>query len=335
MTATAPSTPSVSLAESRWPGVDIVVLLPSYNEAMTIADVVNEFRHSLPEAQIYVFDNNSTDGTSERARQAGAVVQEERQQGKGNVVRRMFADVDADIYVLADADLTYDISRIPEFIDTLLEQRFDMLIGARRPEEGAAFRRGHKIGNRFFNRAAGLVFGSPFEDIFSGFRVFSRRFVKSFPAVSKGFEIELELTVHAIDLRVPVVELPVVYRPRPAGSHSKLNTISDGLRILRTLLLLFKEVRPLLFFGLVSAVLALVSLALGYPLAITYLETGLVPRLPTAVLATGLMLTAFVSLACGLILDSVGKSRHEAKRLHYLRYAAPARSSESRDTALP
>jgi len=230
----------------------------------------------------------------------------------------MFADVDADIYLLSDGDLTYDVAGAAALIGRMLDEQLDMIVGARRHVDDDAYRRGHVMGNRLFNRAANVLFGSRFEDMFSGYRLFSRRFVKSFPAVSKGFEIETELTVHAVDLRVPVVEVPVDYRARPRGSESKLRTIPDGLRILWTLVLLAKEVRPLAFFSVGAALLALVAVALGAPLVATFIETGLVPRLPTAILCTGIMVLATLSLACGFILDSVSKARHEAKRLAYL-----------------
>lgn len=296
----------------------VSVLLPCLNEAGTIAEVIRRIGNALPGAAVYVYDNNSTDDTAALAAAAGAVVRKESAPGKGNVVRRMFADVDADIYVMVDSDLTYDTSGLRGLIDHLLENKLDMIVGARRPEDSRSHRRGHTLGNRMFNRIASILFGSRFEDIFSGYRVLSRRFVKSFPAVSKGFEIETELTVHALDLRVPVVEIPVAYRARPDGSQSKLRTLPDGLRILRTLIRLCKEVRPLAFFASFALLFALASVTLGYPILVEWLDTGLVPRVPTAILCTGLMVLASLSLACGVILDSVGKSRHEAKRLCYL-----------------
>ena len=314
------NSPDHKISELRWASIDIAVLLPCYNEEATIVQVIEAFRRKLPEARIYVYDNDSRDQTADRARSAGAVVHSERNRGKGNVLRRMFVDIEADIYILSDGDMTYDIFEIEVHLNHMLQQRIDMLVGKRQPEHGSAFPPAHIFGNRFFNRAASLLFGSTFQDIFSGFRLLSRRFVKSFPAVSKGFEIELELAVHATNLRVPVSEVPVTYRPRPEGSYSKLSTLPDGFRILRTLLLLFMEVRPFLFFGMWAICFGLVSVVLGYPLIITFKETGLVPRLPTAILATGLMLIGFMALACALILDNVGKGRHEAKRLQYLSY---------------
>jgi glycosyltransferase involved in cell wall biosynthesis len=296
----------------------VAVLLPCFEEEATVAETVRAFRRALPEAAVYVYDNNSTDRTAERAREAGAIVRREARQGKGNVVRRMFADIEADVYLIADADMTYDAASASVLVERLIAENLDMVVGARVPRDRAAHRPGHAFGNRLFNRIAALLFESQFTDIFSGYRVFSRSFVKSFPAITGGFEIETELTVHAIDLRVPVAEIPVPYAERPAGSASKLRSVRDGLRILWTLVLLAKEVRPFSFFALWAALFAATSLALAYPLLVTFWETGLVPRLPTAVLATGIMLLSFLSLACGLILDSVGRGRHEMKRLHYL-----------------
>lgn len=296
----------------------VAVLLPCLNEASTIATAVRDFRAELPDATIYVYDNNSTDDTAARARAAGAVVRHESVQGKGNVVRRMFADIDADVYVMVDSDLTYDTSQAGRLVDRLSREKLDMIVGARHAEGEGTFRLGHRFGNRFFNHMVSALFGSRFTDIFSGYRILSRRFVKSFPAVSRGFEIELELTVHALNLRVPVVEVPVAYRARPSGSSSKLRTWPDGLRILRILFLLSKEVRPFAFFAAWAALIATVSVVLGYPIFVVWLETGLVPRFPTAILCTGLMVLASLSLACGFILDSVSQSRHEAKRLSYL-----------------
>lgn len=307
----------------------VAVLLPCLNEGVTISEVVGNFQADLPNARIYVYDNNSTDDTAVRAAAAGAVVRQESVQGKGNVVRRMFADIDADVYVMADSDLTYDTSNTGALIDRLLAEKLDMIVGARQAQQNGTFPAGHRFGNRLFNRIVSVLFGSRFTDIFSGYRILSRRFVKSFPAVSRGFEIETELTVHALDLRVPVVEIPVGYRARPAGSHSKLRTLPDGLRILRNLILLCKEVRPLAFFSAWAALIAAVSIVLGYPIFVVWLETGLVPRFPTAILCTGLMIMAFLSVACGLILDSVGKGRHEAKRLAYLSLP-PLPDTESR-----
>ena len=296
----------------------IAVLVPCYNEAASIGGVVDDFREALPKAEIFVYDNNSTDGTIEIARAAGAAVRVEPWQGKGNVVRRMFADVDADVYVLVDGDGTYDAARAPDLVDTLLEDGLDMVNASRIATSEDAYRRGHRLGNRVLTNLVTGIFGRRFTDILSGYRVFSRRFVKSFPALASGFEIETELTVHALELRMPIAEVPTEYRERPPGSSSKLRTYSDGFRILRTILVLVKEERPLPFFGMLFALLCGTSLVIGWPLIREYIETGLVPRFPTAILATGLMLLGFLSLACGLILDTVTRGRRELKRLQYL-----------------
>jgi glycosyltransferase involved in cell wall biosynthesis len=301
----------------------LAILLPCYQEEATIAQTVAAFAGARADAVVYVYDNNSTDRTAERAATAGAVVRREARQGKGNVIRRMFADIEADVYVMADGDNTYDASRVGELIALVVEQKYDMVVGARIPEGAGVHRTGHALGNAFFNRIAGWLFGSEFTDIFSGYRAFSRRFVKSFPIVKNGFEIETELTVHAIDLRVPVAEIPLPFRARPEGSSSKLRTVRDGIRILWALTILAKEVRPFAFFALWGAILLAVALLLAYPLLVTFIETGLVPRLPTAVLAMGIALLAFLSLACGIVLDSVSRGRHEMKRLRYLELPAP------------
>lgn len=301
----------------------VAILLPCYQEEATIAETVWAFRRARPDAVIYVYDNNSTDRTAERALEAGAVVRREPRQGKGNVVRRMFADIEANVYVLCDGDMTYDASRVNDLIEGVTGDNLDMVVGARLSGD-FRHRTGHAFGNMLFNHIASLLFGSEFRDIFSGYRAFSRRFVKSFPAITHGFEIETELTMHAIDLRVPVAEIPIRFGNRPQESDSKLRTVHDGLRILGTIFRLAKELRPLGFFGFWSVVSALVALVLAYPLVVTYQSTGLVPRLPTAVLATGIMLLSFLSLACGVILDSVSRGRHEVKRLHYLSISAPA-----------
>ena len=303
----------------------IAVLVPCYNEALTIAKVVSDFRAVLPGSQVYVYDNNSSDGTSEVAAKAGAIVYNEVWQGKGSVVRRMFADIDADIYVLIDGDDTYDAKSAPRLIAELVNRKLDMVNGARETQLEKAYRAGHRFGNWFLTGTVRWSFGDKFRDMLSGYRVMSRRFVKSFPALSDGFEIETELTVHALELRMPVREITTAYKERPEGSESKLSTFRDGFRILRTIALLAKEERPLAFFSAWGAGLALTAVVLAFPLLVTYLETGLVPRMPTAVLACGLMLLAFLSLACGLILDSVAHARREMKRLHYLTLSAPAR----------
>ena len=297
----------------------IAVLLPCYNEEITIAEVVRGFTRALPAAHIYVYDNNSTDATAARAAEAGAIVRREPLQGKGNVVRRMFADIEADIYVMADGDGTYDPNSAPEMVRMVAEDGIDMVVGARKESgDAAAWSQRRRLGNRLLTGFVARLFGKRFTDILSGYRAFSRRFVKSFPALAPGFEIETELTVHALELRVPVAEIDTLYIARPEGSQSKLRTSRDGARIVRTIFLLLKEERPFRFFGAISLALATVSVALAYPLLIEFLETGLVPRIPTAVLCTGLMLLAFLSLTCGLILDSVSRGRREIKRIAHL-----------------
>lgn len=303
----------------------IAVLIPCYNEEQAIATVISDFRASLPDAKIYVYDNNSTDSTVQRAIDAGATVCTEIRQGKGNVVRRMFADVEADIYVLVDGDDTYDASSAPKLIGTLLNDRLDMVVGSRLAEhDDEAFRQGHRFGNRLLTGFVALLFRDKLNDMLSGYRVFSRRFVKSFPALAAGFETETELTVHALELRMPIAEIVVPYKARPAGSESKLRTYRDGLRILLTIMILFKEERPLTFFSIFSVAFAVLSVLLGYPIIVEYLETGLVPRFPTAILSTGIMLLAFLSLANGFILDTVTHGRRELKRLTYLSISLPS-----------
>lgn len=297
----------------------IAVLVPCYNEAPTVAKVVADFRSALPGCTIYVYDNRSTDGTGDLARAAGAVVRREERPGKGGVMRRMFAEIDADLYIVTDGDATYDATRAPEMVERLLRDDLDVVTGVRDHEErDTAYRHGHQFGNRAFNFLLGMLFGERPADMFSGYRVMSQRFVKSFPAEARGFEIETELTVHALELRVPTAEVVTSYFERPAGSTSKLSTYRDGLRILYTMARLFRDVRPLPFFSGCALAFALVGLLLGAGVVVEYLETGLVPRLPTAVLATGLMLLASLSIVCGMILDSVARGRREAKRLAYL-----------------
>jgi len=296
----------------------IAVLLPCFNEETTIAGVVRHFREIMPEATIYVYDNNSTDRTVMEAEQAGATVRKEPLQGKGNVVRRMFADIEADVYVLSDGDETYDVASAPKMVSTLIRNKLDMVAASRISTETTAYRPAHQFGNRFLSSLVAWLFGDRFRDILTGYRVFSRRFVKSFPALSWGFEIETELTVHALELRMPSEEIETPYHPRPAGSESKLSTWRDGTRIFLTILLLLKEVRPMFFFSTLSLVLVAASVLLAWPLLTTYIETGLVPRFPTAVLSTGLMSIAFVTLICGIILDSVTRGRRELKRMSYL-----------------
>ena len=304
----------------------IAVLVPCLNEQAAIPTVVHAFRAALPDAAIYVYDNNSSDGTVAVAQQAGALVRTERLQGKGNVIRRMFADIDADAYVLVDGDDTYDAASAPAMVDLLLREGLDMVNGARVSEVQAAYRPGHRFGNRVLTGLVTSIFGNRMSDMLSGYRVFSRRFVKSFPALSGGFETETEFTIHALELRMPIGEVATPYKERPAGSASKLNTYRDGLRILRTVLLLVKEERPLPFFAVIATALLLLAVVIVLPVVRTYLQTGLVPRLPTAVLATGLVLLSFLSLTCGLILDSVTRGRKEIKRLAYLSIPAPSPS---------
>ena len=303
--------------------IDVAVLVPCYNEERAIAKVVADFRAALPEATIYVYDNNSTDNTAADAKLAGAVVRRETHQGKGYVVRRMFNDIEADIYVLVDGDATYDAASASKMIAKLLDGRLDMVVATRIDHGASAYRRGHRTGNLLLTGFVAHIFGRAFTDILSGYRVFSRRFVKSFPILSGGFEIETELTVHALELELPVGEVATPYYSRPSGSASKLSTWHDGFRILWTVLKLYRAERPLSFFGAFGIALGIMSIGLAIPIFITYLQEGLVPRLPTAVLSTGLMLLAFLSIACGLILDTVTRGRREAKLIAYLALRAP------------
>lgn len=333
-TRTIPSTASAArsyndAAATRWWGLDsatgarIAILIPCYNEASAISTVVEDFRRALPTATVYVYDNNSSDDTADLAARAGAVVRSEPLQGKGNVIRRMFADVEADVYVLVDGDGTYDASTADKMVRLLLEHSLDMVNGARVPVTAHAYRPGHALGNRLLTGAVSAIFGNRVRDMLSGYRALSRRFVKSFPALATGFETETELTVHALELRCPIAEVETPYRDRLVGSQSKLHTFRDGLRIVRTIVKLVKEERPLAFFTGTGAMLGLLSVLLAWPLFVTYAETGLVPRFPTAVLVTGLMVLAFMSLVAGLILDTVTHGRRELKRLHYLALQGP------------
>ena len=301
----------------------IAVLLPCYNEEAAIAQTVAGFRAALPGAAIYVYDNNSSDDTVAIARAAGAIVRRERIQGKGAVVRRMFADVDADVYVMADGDATYDAASAPRLIAELLGEQLDMIVGSRISQVQESYRRGHRFGNALLTGMLARLFGRSFTDILSGYRVFSRRFVKSFPSLSAGFEIETEISVHALELKMPCAEIETPYFARPEGSTSKLSTYGDGWRILSTILTLYRIERPLLFFGLAGGLLLLLALVLAAPLVVTYIHTGLVPRMPTAVLATGLVILAALSLFAGLILDTVVRGRREVRRLAYLAHPAP------------
>ena len=300
----------------------IAVLLPCYNEEAAIGQTVAGFRTALPGARIYVYDNNSSDRTREVAAEAGAVVRTERMQGKGHVVRRMFADVEADIYVMADGDATYDAAAAPALVKRLTDEQLDMVVGSRKSEADEAYRRGHRFGNRLLTGILAQIFGRTFSDILSGYRVFSRRFVKSFPALSRGFEIETEISVHALELAMPVAEVETTYGARPEGSESKLSTYRDGWRIMRTIGHLFRIERPVLFYGSFGLALAFAAMVLATPLAVTYAETGLVPRFPTAILVTGMMVVAALSFMTGLILDTVVRGRREVRRLHYLSFPA-------------
>jgi glycosyltransferase involved in cell wall biosynthesis len=302
---------------------NVAVLLPCYNEEATIGATVDGFRNALPKATIYVYDNNSNDRTHEIAAKAGAVVRSERQQGKGHVVRRMFADIQADVYVMADGDLTYDPKSAPDMVALLLAEQLDMVVGTRRHEAKDAYRGGHVLGNRIFTGLLAGLFGRSFNDIFSGYRVFSRRFVKSFPVLSSGFEIETEMSVHALELRMPVGEIETRYLARPEGSESKLSTFGDGWRILKTIGTLYRVERPVLFYGTIALLLFIAALLLSIPLITTYLHTHLVPRLPTAVLVTGMTIVAVLCFFTGLILDTVTRGRREMRRLAYLALEAP------------
>ena len=304
----------------------IAVLVPCYNEEAAVATVVADFRKALPAAEIYVYDNNSRDGTAAVAREAGAIVRSERRQGKGHVVRRMFADVEADIYVLVDGDATYDAPSAPRMIDKLLDEHLDMVVGFRIDQSQAAYRLGHRTGNRMLTDFLSSTFGQEFKDILSGYRVFSRRFVKSFPVLSDGFEIETELAVYALELSLPVAEVETPYYARPEGSFSKLNTWRDGFRIFGTMLKLYRSERPLRFFTVIGILLALAAIILAIPIVVTFIETGLVPRLPTAVLSMGLTIVAILSVSSGIVLDTVTRGRREMKMLAYLSQPAPKRT---------
>jgi len=301
----------------------IAVLLPCYNEEAAIGATVAGFRAALPSAAIYVYDNNSSDRTTKVAEAAGALVRSEKQQGKGHVVRRMFADIDADVYVMAAGDLTYDPAAAPAMVEMLLQEQLDMVVGTRRHEDKDAYRGGHVVGNKVFTGLLSGLFGRSFSDIFSGYRVFSRRFVKSFPVLSAGFEIETEMSVHALELRMPVGEVETTYAARPEGSHSKLSTYGDGWKILRTIATLYRVERPVLFYGSIGAVLVIAAILLAIPLVRTYLQTGLVPRFPTAILVTGMVIVAVLCFFAGLILDTVTRGRREVRRLSYLSLEAP------------
>jgi len=298
--------------------LEVAILVPCHNEEITIANVVRDFRAQIPNAAIYVYDNNSTDNTAQVAADAGAIVRKETQQGKGHVVRRMFSDIEASVFVLVDGDDTYDAASVGKLIDTLLSEHVDTVNARRVSNVDKAYPFGHQFGNRMLTGIVNWLFGKRCTDILSGYRAFSRRFVKSFPALSTGFEIETELTVHGLSLNIPMAEIDTPYKDRPEDSDSKLNTYRDGFRILWTIMILTKDYRPFFFYSIISAVLAGLSLAIGIPIVIEFLNTGLVPRFPTAFLAASVMVLAFLSLATGLILDSVARGRREVKRLHYL-----------------
>ena len=307
----------------------VAVLLPCYNEETAIGDVVKGFKRAMPDALVYVYDNNSSDDTVKIAKQAGAIVRTEPRQGKGNVVRRMFADIDADIYIMADGDGTYETKAAKKLMKALIDNNADMVVGTRSKDAGdKLYRRGHRFGNRLFNGIVQFIFGQQTTDMLSGYRAFSRRFVKSFPALAHGFETETELTIHAGQLRLPVIEVPTKYFDRAEGSVSKLSTYKDGFKILSFILFFFKEIKPLGFFSLVAAGFAALSLIAGVPVVLDYFETGLVERFPTAFLSMGLMLTALVSFICGIILDTVSNGRVEQKRLAYLSYPSVADTVE-------
>ena len=311
------------MSETAVTAPNIAVLLPCYNEEAAIGQTVAAFRRALPNARIYVYDNNSKDNTSEMARRAGAIVRVERVQGKGAVVRRMFADVDADVYVLADGDDTYDASVAPQLVERLYANRLDMITGVRKETDVAAYRPGHRFGNQLLTGLVRWIFNAHVGDMLSGYRVMSHRFVKSFPTQTMGFGLETEMTVHALQLLMPTDEVGTAYKERPPNSVSKLNTYRDGWRILMLIIALAKEERPLWFFGIIGAVLAALSIGISIPLFVEYFHTGLVPRFPTAILATGVMLLAWLSFVCGLILDTVTRGRWELKRLLYLTLPPP------------
>lgn len=299
---------------------DIAVLIPCYNEEKTISQVIDDCKNYLPNANIYVYDNNSNDKTVEYAIKQGAIVRYENRQGKGNVVRRMFADIDADIYVMIDGDATYDISSIPNLIKILEDENLDMVVGVRQEIEQSCYRIGHRSGNKVLTKIVEIFLNYKLKDMLSGLRVFSKRYVKTFPAESKGFEIETELTIYALSRRLPIKEVETKYFSRPEGSFSKLSTYKDGGRILKTIALLIKEERPLLFFSLVAFVIFVVGLSISVPIFIEFKQTGLVPRFPTAILASGLMVCSFVSFFIGIVLDTVVKAKKEISRINYLRY---------------
>jgi glycosyltransferase involved in cell wall biosynthesis len=310
-------------------GIDIAVIVPCHNEEAAVGKVVGDLRQALPAATVYVYDNLSTDRTAEVAAASGAIVRREENKGKGNVVRRAFSDIEASVYLLIDGDDTYDAFAAPKMIETLLEGPYDHVLGVRRETTATSYRPGHALGNRGFNLLVGWLFGRRVTDMLSGYRVFSRRFVKSFPAVSREFEIETELTVHAVSLRVPQVEIEVGFKDRPAGSESKLSTYRDGFKILTLIFNLIRHERPLLFHGMLAAVLFVIAIILGIPVIADFISTGFVPKLPTAVLASSLVILSFLTLFLGFVLDGIAKARRESARLFYLTHSHPVRSEES------
>lgn len=313
--------------------LEIAVLIPAFDEAAAIFQVVSEFRAALPHARVYVYDNNSRDDTVGLAASAGAIVRRERLQGKGNVVRRMFADVDADLYLMVDGDGTYDASSAPLLVAAMIAEGADMVNAVRVPTQDQTWRPGHRWGNRLLSRIVAWIFGDRVSDMLSGYRLFSRRYVKSFPALSSGFEIETELTVHALEQRMPMAQVETPYRDRAVGSVSKLRTFRDGFRILGTIIRLLMRERPTTFYGAVAGALATISIVLAIPLLVTFVETGLVPRFPTAILCTGIMLLASLSFTVGVILDNVTHHRRETRRLAYLAIPSVGSLLEGRSRA--
>lgn len=305
----------------RYRDLNIALVVPCYNEEKTIAQVVREFKLAMPALEIYVFDNSSNDETAAIAKREGAQVIHVPLRGKGNVVRRMFADVDADIYVMVDGDATYDATAVSTLIDKLIDEKLDMVVGCRQTDAETAshaYRHGHQWGNRLLTQSVMQIFGGSFTDMLSGYRVFSRRYVKSIPALSHGFEIETELTVHALELRMPYGEVMTRYGARPEGSESKLSTYKDGWKILKTIGRLYVSERPFSFFGILASLIAAVAIIISIPIILEFLKVGVVPRFPTAILSASMMVCAILSFACGLILDNVTRGRHEVKRLTYL-----------------
>ena len=296
----------------------VAVLIPCYNEESTISKVVTDFKEVLPLAKIYVYDNRSTDKTAQKAKEAGASVVFVKKRGKGNVVRKMFSNIDADLYIIVDGDSTYNPKDAVTMLDTIVKEQVDMVVAARQEDSEKAYPIGHKFGNYMFNKMLAILFGSEFQDIFSGYRAFSRRFVKTFPITSDGFDIEAELSIHALSLSLPCVEIPSPYFERPENSASKLSTVRDGFKILFSIIRLVQENRPLLFFGSIAFILCVISLAIFDPILQTYLKTGFVPRIPTLLISVAIMIAAFLSFGCGLILNSLSKTRIEIKKLHYL-----------------